>query len=126
MNRRRLTVGSLKEDRIIATNNKAVEETRSFVQTSKQSPEKVKVLQNNKVYQIIPNHSGVSLLDIALMQNQSLSYKCKKGKCGLCAVKVLDGSSFLSEMSKQERKKITEGTGNEYRLSCQAFIQCPK
>lgn len=82
----------------------------------------IKLLQNNKVYKVQPT-KGKLLLDAALQQGQNINYKCRKGTCGACTVKVEEGGAYLSPVNDKEQKKLTQSTSNSYRLACQAMIQ---
>lgn len=121
---RRLTVGSLKQHTVESLNIKIERGTSTKVKDikrKKESPNRIDVVQNNRMYKIIPEYKK-SLLDTALDQNQMLSFKCKKGTCGKCTVKVLKGSMCLKETTKQEEKKLKGQTKFGYRLACQATI----
>ncbi|WP_332696352.1 2Fe-2S iron-sulfur cluster-binding protein [Halalkalibacter lacteus] len=127
MKSRKLTVGSLKTQPKKLPDHKLVEETIRYQQEAKprkQATKKIEVMQNNNLYTIIPSQRKTSLLDLALEQNQLLSYKCKKGSCGKCTVKVLSGAPCLGEVTKQEQKKLKNHVDLDYRLSCQAVVGC--
>jgi 2Fe-2S ferredoxin len=83
---------------------------------------KITVLQNNQSYQISPVKNKL-LLDTALEQNQKLSYKCRKGTCGVCTVQVIDGYSALLAPNLLEQNKLSDTLGQHYRLACQAMIK---
>jgi len=84
--------------------------------------EKVLVQQKGTQFAISPLHNH-TLLDAALAQNQALSFKCKKGSCGACTVKVLNGSTLLCAPTAQEIKKLEQNMSQGYRLACQAVFK---
>lgn len=85
----------------------------------KKQASKIIVEQNGNKYEITPKQG--SLLDAALNQGQPIQYKCRKGTCGQCKVKVIQGAG-LSPANEQEVKKLGNDVGNGYRLACQAQI----
>jgi ferredoxin len=124
MKSRKLTVGSLKTKEKVIPNYKAVENHTTFQFVNKSEKRKInriEVMQNNRNYTIIAQKKS-SLLDLALEQNQMLSFKCKKGSCGKCKVKILSGTSCLEDFTKQERKTLKDQLDLQYRLSCQAIV----
>ncbi|MBM7570596.1 2Fe-2S iron-sulfur cluster-binding protein [Aquibacillus albus] len=123
MDTRRLTVGSLKERPAKpSVNVTAVEKGPTKVMKRKKPVPSIKVLQNNSVYKVIPK-ANQTLLDTALNQDQMLSFKCKKGTCGKCMVKVLNGMECLREPTIQEDKKLETKLNQGYRLACQAVVK---
>lgn len=88
------------------------------------TPKKVKtediiVEQNGRRIEIHPVKG--KLLDAALNQGKQINYKCRKGTCGQCTVKVIKGQG-LSAPNEQEQKKLKNELTNGYRLACQAEI----
>lgn len=66
-----------------------------------------------------------SELSAAHQQDQAIPLKfgCKKGECGICAIKVLAGESHLTKCSPQEKKTLEKkGLGNGHRLACQCAL----
>ena len=66
---------------------------------------------------------GSRVIDISEQVGASLIYGCRKGDCGKCKMKVLDGWENLSEPSEIEAgvlKKIS--AGEDIRLACQAQV----
>jgi ferredoxin len=53
-----------------------------------------------------------------------LKFGCKKGGCGVCAVKVIEGESNLTKISEEEKKTLQKkGLHTEqYRLACQCAV----
>ncbi|MGO4887340.1 2Fe-2S iron-sulfur cluster-binding protein [Anaerobacillus sp. MEB173] len=127
--KRTLTVGSLKKDANIVSHN-APKKDKSSTEESKKEPQNVnqqqviKVIQNNEEYNITPTIEKRSLLDTALEQDQQLSFKCKKGTCGKCTVKVVEGSGCLEALTNSEKEKLKGNTDLGYRLACQALVKC--
>lgn len=124
-NERKLTVGSLKGG------SKSLSETDHQNEKNLQSEQKVnepekipqiKLIQNDKEYTVQPTQERKTLLDTALDQSKSLDYKCKKGTCGKCKVKILHGGNLLRAVTEQERKMLKQEEV-EYRLACQAVIK---
>lgn len=117
---RELTVGSLKLD----SDKKQGVNIEAELAPIKEAEElRIKVIQNNKNFLIKPL-SGKTLLDAALSQGQSIEYKCKKGTCGKCTVKVSEGSWCIEGPTMQEQKKLDTHLQSGYRLACQSIIKC--
>ncbi len=85
-------------------------------------PKKIIVLQNNKEFQIQPVKGHV-LLDAALQQGKALEFKCRKGTCGVCRVKIDNGLACLQPPNKKEEKKLKLGLNEGFRLACQSIIK---
>lgn len=123
MRTRVLTVGSLipgAAAAVISPPQVMVKELKEKVVAP--APAKVKpivVVQNQNRYEIVPV-SG-TLLEIALAQGKPIQYKCQKGTCGQCKVKVLEGS-VLSPPTGQEQKKLGKELNEGFRLACQAEV----
>lgn len=115
MNNRVFTVGSLIPGRLIV---------KPPVPLQNES-EKVKiegiVVEQNGNRMEIQTVKGKLLLDAALNQGKQINYKCRKGTCGQCTVKVIKGTG-LSVPNEQEQKKLKNELTNGYRLACQAEI----
>ncbi|WNS74908.1 2Fe-2S iron-sulfur cluster binding domain-containing protein [Bacillus sp. DTU_2020_1000418_1_SI_GHA_SEK_038] len=120
MNRRMLTVGSLilKEavtDSVVQT--KCLDFSERKILSADLTP-KVFVLQNGQSFPI-RSVKGRLLLDAALEQGQAIQYKCRKGTCGQCLVKIDAGSSFLQSPNELELKKLKSSLSEGFRLACQ-------
>ncbi|KKB33988.1 2Fe-2S iron-sulfur cluster-binding protein [Bacillus thermotolerans] len=118
---RRLTVGSLLPNQPRPV---AVPKAPSVVQPSKQPlPEKaiIRLEQNGRSFSV--RHVKGNLLTEGLSQGLPLQYKCRKGTCGVCTVKVTDGASRLSLPNQQEHKKLQGNIKSGFRLACQANME---
>jgi ferredoxin, 2Fe-2S len=115
MTNRVFTVGSLIPRRIMVKQ----QQTPAPTVTHKPKPEVIIVEQNGSKIEIQPVKG--KLLDAALAQGKQINYKCRKGTCGQCTVKVLNGPG-LSAPNEQEQEKLKNELINGYRLSCQADI----
>ncbi|MFJ5759698.1 2Fe-2S iron-sulfur cluster-binding protein [Neobacillus sp. NPDC093182] len=109
-----LTVGSLIPGRMTVKPPAPVQTENKEVKT-----EGIIVEQNGNRMEIHPVKG--KLLDIALIQGKQINYKCRKGTCGQCTVKVIKGTG-LSVPNEQEQKKLKNELMNGYRLACQAEI----
>lgn len=81
----------------------------------------IRLLQNGQTFRV--QRFRGNLLNEALKQGQAINFKCRKGTCGVCTVKVTDGSSFLSPPNEKERKKLKHALTEGCRLACQAAIE---
>ena len=59
-------------------------------------------------------------MDAALEQNVYIDYKCRKGVCGKCKVKLVNGSTNLQPANSLEEKKLHYLIQSGFRLACQA------
>lgn len=114
MNNRVFTVGSLIPGRLIVKPPVPIQTESKKVKT-----EGIIIEQNGNMMEIHPEKG--MLLDVALNQGKQIKYKCRKGTCGQCTVKLLKGSR-LSAPNEQEQKKLKHDITNGYRLACQAEI----
>lgn len=114
MNHRVFTVGSLIPGRLIVKKQAPVPN-----ETPKIKTEDIIVEQNGNKIEIHPVKG--KLLDAALNQGKQINYKCRKGTCGQCAVKIIKGPG-LSTPTDQEQQKLKNELKNGYRLACQAEI----
>ncbi|WHY76799.1 2Fe-2S iron-sulfur cluster-binding protein [Neobacillus sp. WH10] len=113
---RGFTVGSLISGKIIPV-VKSFDRNNPVTPSIK--PEKIIVQQGGAKFEITPSKG--KLLDAALNQGKEIKFKCRKGTCGQCTVKVLQGPG-LSTPNEQEYKKLTKEIANGYRLACQVEI----
>jgi ferredoxin, 2Fe-2S len=118
MNRRTFTVGSLIPGSVLPQQpiTVLIKEESIPVPAAKQQ---IVVMQNKRSFEIRPVKG--KLLDAALSQGKPIQYKCRKGTCGQCAVKVMEGVG-LSNPNNLELKKLGKELANGYRLACQAEI----
>ncbi|MEH7335231.1 2Fe-2S iron-sulfur cluster-binding protein [Neobacillus drentensis] len=112
MGQRAFTVGSL----IPGSTAPAIQQPQPV---AKPIPEKIIIQQGSQKFEISPVKG--KLLDAALIQGKPIQYKCRKGTCGQCTVKVLQGPT-ISLPNEQEHKKLANALNNGYRLACQAEI----
>lgn len=113
---RKLTIGSLKyglnynsTEQTVMLDDKLVEKTNRIVE----------IVQNQMHYQLHVA-TGQSMLEASLEQGVALDYKCQKGTCGKCKVKVENGRSILAPANDLEEKRLHYLINNGYRLACQA------
>jgi ferredoxin, 2Fe-2S len=118
MNRRAFTVGSLIPGSVLPQQSTTV----IVKKDSKPEPatkNQIVVIQNKQTFEIRPIKG--SLLDAALSQGKPIQYKCRKGTCGQCTVKVIEDVG-LANPKALEHKKLGKEIANGYRLACQAEI----
>ncbi|MGL5712909.1 MAG: 2Fe-2S iron-sulfur cluster-binding protein [Paraclostridium sp.] len=73
-------------------------------------------MTENKIV-IMHSTEEITILKAAKEQNIKIKSLCKRGICGLCKVKVLEGS--VSKIEDKEAKKLgSENVSNGYRLAC--------
>jgi ferredoxin, 2Fe-2S len=84
---------------------------------------KVMEIKQNQRYFQVPIKKGQSILDAALEQNLALDYKCKRGTCGKCKVKLVNGSTYLQPANSLEEKKLHHLIQTGFRLACQAIAR---
>lgn len=121
MYRRILTVGSL-IPKAAVTDSVVQAKSLDFVEKkipSRDLTPKVFVLQNGQKF-AVRSVKGRLLLDAALEHGQAIQYKCRKGTCGQCTVKIEAGSSYLQPPNELERKKLKDSLSAGFRLACQA------
>ena len=84
---------------------------------------RVMELKQHQRYFQVKVKKGQSILEAALEQNLSLEYKCKKGTCGKCKVKLMNGSTYLQPVNSLEEKKLNHLAQSGFRLACQAIVK---
>jgi ferredoxin, 2Fe-2S len=114
MNKRIFTVGSLIPGRLIVKQQSPVP-----TEIPKTKTDEIIFEQNGNKILIQPVKGN--LLDAALNQGKPINYKCRKGTCGQCTVRVLKAPG-LSVPNKLEQKKLKDELSNGYRLACQTEI----
>ncbi|SDZ77928.1 2Fe-2S iron-sulfur cluster binding domain-containing protein [Thalassobacillus cyri] len=118
---KKLTISSLKPGSTANTanfNQKEKSKSAPFQPAKKQ----LEIEQHGSNYKVNPVHN-VTVLDSALNQKINLAYKCKKGTCGKCQIKVLKGDTLITSVNDREQKKLREKTNDGYRLACQAVFK---
>ncbi|MFX3625693.1 MAG: 2Fe-2S iron-sulfur cluster-binding protein [Ectobacillus sp.] len=125
MGNRLFTVGPLVPNQIVHAKAQAPTEgieVKAATHTAKKDNlQKIVVSQDGKRYEIQPA-KGQLLLDAALQQGQALNYKCRKGTCGACKVKVDEGAMKLLPPNEQEQTKLKDSLREGYRLACQSVM----
>ncbi|MEH7178941.1 2Fe-2S iron-sulfur cluster-binding protein [Neobacillus vireti] len=114
MNSRVFTVGSLIPGKLMVKPPSPVPPESKKTETVE-----IVVEQNGSKIEITPVKG--KLLDAALNQGKPIQYKCRKGTCGQCTVKVIKGKG-ISVPNELEQKKLKNEIPNGYRLACQAEI----
>lgn len=121
--KKQLTVGSLIPHNIVSTVSSTIKKT-DLQGRRKPTPSQVRgirLIQNGKKFEVKPR-SGQTLLQIAMSQAIPLDYKCQKGTCGRCTVKIIEGESQLSTPNQKEQKTLNNQLQAGYRLACQSVI----
>lgn len=121
---KRLTIGSLKAG---ASETLALKETQvnSIVIAKKAFREIKRILEieQKQNYFKFEIGSGQKILDAAIEQGIALEYKCRKGTCGKCKLRVVSGQSYLCEPNQTEVNKLENQVNAGFRLACQASAQ---
>lgn len=114
---KRLTIGSLKE-----SNGNAPHVQASIIITKKELKELKRILEieQNNIHYKLEVGKDQSILDSALEKGIGLEYKCRKGTCGKCKVKIINGHSYLQPTNQLEQIKLEQQLKNGFRLACQA------
>jgi ferredoxin len=65
------------------------------------------------------------LTDLEEIQDTAISFGCRSGACGACAIEVLEGMAYLPEADEIERAFLVSlGYAEErYRLACQCRLR---
>ncbi|SDI49367.1 2Fe-2S iron-sulfur cluster-binding protein [Alteribacillus bidgolensis] len=113
----KLTIGSLKPGS--SAFNRKFESSSVPAQTSENF---IEIQQHQNTFKIKPDRNN-TVLNSALNQEFELDYKCKKGTCGKCRVKLLKGNSMLTSVNEAEKKKLGKEIDANYRLACQAVFK---
>lgn len=123
MQKRPLSVGSLRPNMERSnTPSKPYEPPKREVTKIPLKPKLVvKVFQSGSTF-AIESQRKQTLLNAALNQGFPLDYKCTKGSCGRCTVKVSEGNNLLNAPTIREREKLKESIQEGYRLACQAVM----
>lgn len=95
----------------------------NLVRTKVNETNRVLEIKQNQRYFQVKVKKGKSILDAALEQNLSLDYKCKKGTCGRCKVKLVSGDTHLQPANNLEEKKLQHLIQSGFRLACQAIVR---
>src|SRR5437016_870696 len=66
---------------------------------------------------------GTELLRIPFIDpSVPLKFGCRKGECGTCAIKILQGEENLSPQTKEEQATLSRLKLNGHRLACQCAL----
>ncbi|MCE2982521.1 MAG: (2Fe-2S)-binding protein [Parachlamydia sp.] len=82
---------------------------------------KLKILTTGETYTI---KTGSELLK-AYQANPSLPFcfSCTHGRCGVCAIDVVEGDDHFSPRTKQEKETLSiKKLGPSHRLACQCAL----
>ena len=115
---KKLTIGSLKYDRTVI--DLSIHQPITIDKPLVKETKRMMTIEQGQTYFQVQVKKGQSILDAALEQNLSLDYKCKKGTCGKCKVKVLSGRTDLQPINSLEEKKLAHLLQMGFRLACQA------
>jgi len=67
--------------------------------------------------------AGTRLIEISEKIGAGITYGCREGECGTCAVRIVKGMEHMSERSVLEDKVLQENmAGRDHRLACQAQV----
>jgi ferredoxin, 2Fe-2S len=118
---KKLTIGSMKYNPTSSTNT-------SPTVTPILQAESVAMKVCNKIMEIEQDHihyqlevkSDQTILEAAFEQGVDLDYKCQKGTCGRCKVKVVNGRNRLYPANHLEENKLVQLLKMGFRLACQA------
>ena len=118
---KRLTIGSLKYDHTKSTIfiDQSIYRERPTRPTVNETNRVIEMEQNQRSFKV-EIEKGQSILDAAIEQNVTLDYSCKKGTCGKCKVKLVNGSTYIQPANSLEEKKLHHLIQSGFRLACQA------
>jgi ferredoxin, 2Fe-2S len=121
---KKLTIGSLKYDRISLSVSVdppvKIDQHLKIVNPSVNETKRIMEIEQNQTHFQIAVKKNQTILDAALEQNLALDYKCKKGTCGKCKVKVVSGRTYLHPANSLEENKLNHLLQTGFRLACQA------
>src|SRR5512135_3524013 len=67
--------------------------------------------------------AGTRLIEISEKIGAGITYGCREGECGTCAVRIVKGMEHMSERSVLEDQVLQENmAGRDHRLACQAQV----
>lgn len=122
---KRLTIGSLK----VGTNGSLVvsKETHgqsvAITKSAFKEIKRILEIEQKQRYFKFEISPGQSILDAALERSVELDYKCRKGTCGKCTLRIVSGQNHLSEPNQAELNKLENQLSSGFRLACQASAQ---
>lgn len=115
---KKLTIGSLKYNRTII--DLSVHQPTYIDKQSVKEIKRIMTIEQGQNHFQVQVKKGQSILEAALQQKLSVDYKCKKGTCGKCKVKVLSGRNDLQPTNSLEERKLAHLLQMGFRLACQA------
>jgi len=66
---------------------------------------------------------GTTLLELCDQQQTAIIFGCRKGKCGACMIRVIEGGENLSEQGHRERDVLDVlAPAADRRLACQCTV----
>lgn len=121
--KKQLTVGSLIPHNIIPTETDLINkpDLRERLPNKSRDLRRILLKQNGLEFEITPTN-GQTLLQMAMNQAVPLDYKCQKGTCGRCTVKIIEGESQLQNPNHLEQKMLGNQLQDGFRLACQSLI----
>lgn len=67
--------------------------------------------------------TGTELVRVPFLDSSTpLKFGCCQGKCGTCAIKIIEGGENLSPPTKQEQETLKRLKLEAYRLACQCAL----
>lgn len=67
--------------------------------------------------------AGTRIIEISEKIGAGITYACRKGDCGTCLIRVLEGAESLSEPSALELRVLKENlAGHNDRLACHCQV----
>lgn len=128
--RNKLTVGSLIYGRSTSLDDdnssvKVVKKSDSALakgNTEQVNQQMIEFMQNGIIAKVMPSKNKL-LLDEALNNDIDINYKCRKGSCGKCQIRILHGIDLLASPTIKEKQKLGDLLIKNYRLACQAMFK---
>ncbi|KAB7705978.1 2Fe-2S iron-sulfur cluster binding domain-containing protein [Bacillus aerolatus] len=118
MDNRKFTVGSLLPNQLNTDTAIIMKQPEDKQPENVQEDAHIHLQQNQQTFRI--KHVKGNLLNEALKQDQAINFKCRKGTCGVCTVKITEGALLLSPPNEKEQKKLQHALTDGCRLACQA------
>jgi ferredoxin len=73
---------------------------------------------------LLPANSSLTELEFELHGHDAISFGCRSGACGACAIEVLSGLQTLGERAESEARFLESlgYAGEQFRLACQCRV----